>query len=179
MAPKLSAAKHEILRRLIISGVLRDKEIADAVPCTTRSIEHARANLRRFGTTTAPRNPGGRPRLIDSTTAEALLEHLEEEDDLNLDEQACFLWKRDGIRRLNSIISRALKLASWSTKKHREIAEQRNKDLRDGYRYNLASSSVQSWQVLFINESGCDERGRFRRTGWAPRGKTPVRRARL
>jgi transposase len=90
MAPKLSAAKHEILR-LIISGVLRDKEIADAVPYTTRSIEHARANLRRFGTTTAPRNPGGRPRLIDSTTAKALLEHLEEEDDLNLDEQARFL----------------------------------------------------------------------------------------
>jgi transposase len=179
MAPKLSAAKHEILRRIITSRLLTDEDIHGAVPCSVRSVEKARHNLRHYGTTTTPRNPGGRPRVTDTETANALLERLEEEDDLNLDEQVYFLWKRDQIRRSKSTICRALKLAGWTDKKHREIAEQRNEDLRDGYRYALASSSVHSWQVIYIDESGCDERMRFRRKGWGPRGKTPIRRARL
>jgi hypothetical protein len=86
MAPKLSAAKHEILRRLITNGLLTDQDIHEAVPCSIRSVEKARANLLRFGTTTAPRNPGGRPRVTDTETANALLKRLKEEDDLNLDE---------------------------------------------------------------------------------------------
>jgi transposase len=179
MAPKLSAAKHEILRRLITNGLLTDEDIHEAVPCSVRSVEKARHNLRRVGTTTAPGSRGGRPRVTDTPTIKTLLERLKEEDDLNLDEQAYFLWKRDRVRRSKPTISRALKLAGWTDKKHREIAEQRNEDLRDGYRYALASSSVHSWQVIYIDESGCDERMRFRRKGWGPRGKTPVRRARF
>lgn len=95
MAPKLLAVKHKILRRLITNGLLTDEDIHEAAPCSVRSVEKARHNLLRYGTTTASRNPGGRPHVIDTETANTLLERLEEEDDLNLDEQAYFLWKRD------------------------------------------------------------------------------------
>ena len=49
---------------LIISGVLTDEEIALAIPCSTRSIEYARANIRRFGTATATRNPRWTPSIV-------------------------------------------------------------------------------------------------------------------
>ena len=93
MAPKLSDAQDEVIRRMINSGLLSDEEIAKEVPCSHRSIRHARANLRRCGKycTTAPCHPGGRPRLLNPSMVDFLLERLKEENDLNLNEQAYLL----------------------------------------------------------------------------------------
>jgi hypothetical protein len=38
--------------------------------------------------------------------------------------------------------------------------------------YNL--SAFQSYHLVYVDESGCDKRVGFRRTGWAPAGLTPV-----
>jgi transposase len=93
MAPKLSTAKHEILRRLISSGVLEDEEIAGVIPFTTRSVRNARDNYYHYGTTTAPPRPGGRPRVLTRPLINALLHRLKKEDDLTLDELVSFLWE--------------------------------------------------------------------------------------
>lgn len=39
-------------------------------------------------------------------------------------------------------------------------------------------SSFRSYQLIYIDESGCDKRVGFRRTGWSPLGTTPVQIAR-
>lgn len=45
---------------------------------------------------------------------------------------------------------------------------------RDGrYIYNL-SVSFHSYQLVYVDESGCDKRVGFRRTGWSPLRVTPV-----
>ncbi|KAJ0129101.1 Uncharacterized protein HZ326_27799 [Fusarium oxysporum f. sp. albedinis] len=48
----------------------------------------------------------------------------------------------------------------------------RNADLRDYYLYKL--SFYRSYQLVYIDESGCDRRVGRRRIGWAPTGVTPV-----
>jgi hypothetical protein len=84
-----------------------------------------RANLRRFGTTTAPRNRGGRQRSITPSMLEALLELLDEQSDLYLDELTEFLLVEYECRVSLPTISRTLKLSGWSKKNH--VEEQRSK----------------------------------------------------
>lgn len=55
-----------------------------------------------------------------------------------------------------STISRALATADWTKKVIRQVAQQRNKDLRDFYIYNL--TAFQSYHLVFVDESGCDKR---------------------
>lgn len=69
-------------------------------------------------------------------------------------------------------ISRALALVGWSKKTTRNIAKERNADLRDSYSYALCD--FRSYHLVYIDESGCDRRVSVRRTGWAPLGVTPA-----
>jgi DDE superfamily endonuclease len=57
------------------------------------------------------------------------------------------------------------------------VAKERNPDLRDFYLYNLSSFS--SYHLVYVDESGCNKRIGFRRTGWSPLGVTPVKIARF
>jgi DDE superfamily endonuclease len=54
----------------------------------------------------------------------------------------------------------------------RQIARERNADLRDFYLYTI--SPFPSWQLVYVDESGCDKRIGCRKTGWSPRGVRPV-----
>jgi transposase len=54
----------------------------------------------------------------------------------------------------------------------RRIAQQRDADLRDHYLHRI--SKYKSYQLIFVEESGCDGRARHRRWGWAPKGTSPV-----
>lgn len=74
-------------------------------------------------------------------------------------------------------IGRALKGVGWSKKAVRRIAQERNADLRDIYLHNL--SEFRSYHLVYIDESGCDRRVGFRRTGWSPLGVSPVQIARF
>ncbi|OQD87951.1 hypothetical protein PENSOL_c075G07844 [Penicillium solitum] len=102
---------------------------------------------------------------------EALCGHLSEIPGLYLDEMAVYLREEFDVCVANSTISRALAAKGWS-KTTRNQAKERNADLRDDYLHNL--SEFESYYLVYIDESGCDKRIGYRRTGWAPPGVTPV-----
>ena len=73
---------------------------------------------------------------------------------------------------LSSSIRRALVAKGWSKKTARQHARERNADLRELYLHNL--SDFQSYHLVYVDESGCDKRAGFRRTGWSPLGVAPL-----
>jgi transposase len=83
-----------------------------------------------------------------------------------------FLYDRFDLEVSPTTISRTLKTERWSRKTNGRVAKQRNLDLREFYLYKL--SDCLSYQLVFIDESGCDKRSGYRRRGWAPSGATPV-----
>lgn len=88
------------------------------------------------------------------------------------DEMALFLWDKFHIRVTNSSLKWALASVGWSKKVARQRAKKQNTDLRDFYLHNL--SDFQSHHLVYVDESGCDKRIGFRRTGWSPVGTTPL-----
>ncbi|KAK7928422.1 hypothetical protein PG985_005420 [Apiospora marii] len=91
MAPNLAEATHERAQAMIESNQFANKQIAEAVGCSTRSIRTIRANLRYFGTTRAPRNAVGRPRTITPPMLDALCDRLIERPEMYQDEMVAFL----------------------------------------------------------------------------------------
>ncbi|CRL27356.1 unnamed protein product [Penicillium camemberti] len=86
-----------------------------------------------------------------------------------------FLWDEFYIQATKSIISRALASKRWSKKKKKKArvrARERNHGLRDEYSHFI--SDFRSYHHVYVDESGCDKRIGFRRTGWSPLGVTPV-----
>ena len=177
MAPNLSAAQHDLIRDTILTGKFSKRQISEVAQCSPTAVKKIRRKLRHFGTTTAPPNGGGRQSSLTPVMRDTLREYLVEKPTLCLDELVVRLW--DDFDRLVSIstVSRALQAMKWSKKKARRVAAQRNPDLRDMYIYNL--SELASYHLVYIDESGCDQRVGYRRTGWAPLGVTPVQIARF
>jgi hypothetical protein len=103
---------------------------------------------------------------------DTLCEHLLENPGLYLEEMALFMWDKFKVQVTTYSIARALKSIGWRKKKTiRRIAKGRNADLRDLHWHN--TSHIRSWQFVFVDESGCDKRIGYRRTGWAHLGVTP------
>lgn len=96
----------------------------------------------------------------------ALLERLIEKPGLYEDEMIVFLYDEFDTLVTTTTISRALTSAGWSKKAARYVAKERNTDLRDFYLHTL--SAFRSYYLVYIDESGCNNRIRFRRTGWSP-----------
>jgi hypothetical protein len=107
---------------------------------------------------------------------DALREHLLGKPDRYLDEMVLFLWDEFKVSISTSAVSRALRSIGWSKKTCRRVAKGRNADLRGYYLYNL--SFYRSYQLVYVDESGCDKRVGFGRTGWSPLGTIPVQIAR-
>jgi hypothetical protein len=116
-------------------------------------------------------------RSITPPMLSALLDRLIKKPNMHQDEMAVFLFDEFDVLVTTQSISRALAAAKWSKKVARRVATEQNADLRDFYQYNL--SAFRSYHLVYIDESGCDRRVGFRRTGWAPLGVTPVQVARL
>jgi hypothetical protein len=70
-----------------------------------------------------------------------------------------------------SSIRRALVSKGWSKKTARQSAKEQNAELREIYLHNL--SGFESYHLVYVDESGCDKRVGFRRTGWSPLGVAP------
>ena len=108
---------------------------------------------------------------------DALCEHLLEKPGLYQSEMILFLMDKFDVLVTASSIGRALRSKGWTKKQIRRIANGRNANLRDNYLYQISSLSPE--QFVFVDESGCDKRIGFRRTGWSPIGTTPVQIARF
>ena len=161
-----------LIRDMIRRKCFTTAQIADAAECSERSIRNIRTNLRLFGSESPPLNRGGRPRSITPPMLEALCDHLTEKPGLYLEEMAVFLYDEFDISASSSSIKRTLSSAGWTKKKAQQKAKERNPDLRDFYIYKL--SEFHSYQLVYVDESGCDKRIGFRRTGWSPLGVAPV-----
>ena len=171
MAPNLAESQHAQIRDMLLSD-RPPAEIANVVGCSKRSVFAIKSNLRSFGSTKAPSNGIGRPRSITPPMLDALCEHLLEKPSLYRDEMVLFLLDEFKTLVTPFSLGRALASIGWTKKTIRRIAKGRNADLRDLYLYN--TSHIRSWQYVFVDESGCDKRIGFRRTGWAPLGVTPT-----
>lgn len=173
MAPNLAVSQHDQIRDMLISKSFTGAQIADAVGCSTRSTKAIRANLYYFGATKAPSNGVGRSRSITPPMLEALREYLLDKPDRYLDELVTLLHNDFDVMVTPMSISRALRAIGWSKKTIRRVAQARNADLRDLYLHHISAFRC-SYHLVYIDESGCDKRIGFRRTGWAPVGATPV-----
>lgn len=172
MAPRLPPLKLYLIRDMIQSRSLTTSEMAEQAECSDRTIKNIRKNLRQFGNVHAPTNRVGRRRTITPRMLEALCDHLVEKPALYLDEIAVFLWDEFETQVTTSSIRRALVAHGWSKKVSRQRAREQNPDLREIYLRNL--SDFHSYHLVYVDESGCDKRVGFRRTGWSPLGKAPV-----
>lgn len=178
MAPHLAESQHVLIRDMITSRMpYKAHEIANVAGCSSRSIHRIRSNIRDFSSTKAPPNRAGRTRSVTPVMLEALCEHLLEKPELYQEEMVLFLLDEFGVHVTTSSIGRALKSTGWTKKVIRRIAKGRNADLRDFYMNN--TSNYRSYQLVFVDESGCDKRIGFRRTGWSPLGVTPIQVARF
>lgn len=172
MAPRLPTSKLQFIRDMIESQMLTTSQMAEEAECSERTIKNIRKNLRQFGNVHAPPNRIGRRPTLTPSMLEALCDHLLEKPGLYLDEMAVFLWDEFQTLATTSSIRRALVSNGWSKKKARQIAREQSAELREYYLHNL--SDFQSYHLVYVDESGCDKRAGFRRTGWSPVGKAPV-----
>lgn len=177
MAPRLAKAQIALISSMLSSGLFTNSEIATAANCSTRGVGRIRSNIRFHGASQAPPNSGGRKRSITPAMLDALCEHLLEKPGLYQSEMILFLMDEFDVLVTDSSIGRALRSRGWTKKQIRRIANGRNADLRDNYLYQISSLSPEHF--VFVDESGCNKRIGFRRTGWSPIGTTPVQIARF
>lgn len=145
--------------------------MAEAAECSEQTIKNIRRNLRLFGSVHAPKNRIGRRRSVTPLMLEALCDHLLEKPTLYLDEMTIFLWDEFQILATTSSIRRALLSKGWSRKISQQKAKEQSAELRETYLHNV--SDFESYHLVYVDESGCDKRIGFRRTGWSPLGVAP------
>jgi hypothetical protein len=172
MAPNLAESQHALIKDISQSKQFKAKDIANVARCSRRAVYRIEENLRCYGSTRAPPSRVGRLRSITPQILDALCNHLIVEPWLYYDEMVEWVWNYFQVHVTTSSLKRALASRGWTKKTIRRIAKARNADLRDLYLYN--TSDFRSYHYVFVDESGCDKRAGFRRTGWAPLGVTPV-----
>ena len=157
---------------MILSRSLTTSQMAEGAEYSKRSIINISNNIRRFANVRAPPTRVGRRRSITPPITEALCDHLLEKPGLYVDEMVIFLWGEFRVQATNSSLKRALASVGWSKKVARQRAKEQNADLRAFYLHNI--SDFKSYYLVYVDESGCDKRIGFRRTGWSPLGVTPL-----
>jgi transposase len=147
-------------------------QMATKAGCSKRTIQRLRQNMHCYNDTKAPLTRVGRRRSMTPYVLDALCKKLLAEPGLYQDEMARFVQKEFGIEVSQASVSRAMASIKWSKKTTRQVAQEQNADLRSYYFHKV--SQFRSYQLVFIDESGCDKRIGTRRTGWSPIGTTPV-----
>jgi arginine repressor len=122
MAPTLEAAKHDLLRDLILEAKLSTSDIAKLVKCSKPTVNLARSNLRCYESTKAPFGGGGRRSKILPPVRMALREHLLNDPTLRQKDLIPFLKERYGIDATPSVITRALQTVGQPKIKARQGA---------------------------------------------------------
>jgi hypothetical protein len=74
-------------------------------------------------------------------------------------------------------LRRILKKNKWSKKIMQQKAKEQNPDLQDKYQHDI--SEYHSYQLVYVDKSGCDRQTGIRKTGWSPLGITPTERSKF
>ena len=124
----------------------------------------------------APLKRRGRSAKLTGAHVKWLIECLTEQPLMYLEEMQALLREKetDPIEVSKSTISRALKKAGFTKKKTQAIAKEREservKELRRVYKEKMPSMNVH--QMLFLDESGFNQKTKNRVRGWSHRGET-------
>lgn len=164
MAPRLEPSRIQLICDMLSSSE-KISYIAGTAKCSRQTVYYIRSNLEHFDSAKAPPICAGRRRLITSSMLEALCDRLLEKPTLYLDEMAVFFWYEFDIYVSTCCIRKTLTSIGWSKKAVRQRAKEQNQDLQDEYVHYI--SELHSNQLVFVDESGCDKRAGFRRTGWS------------
>jgi hypothetical protein len=160
MAPQLNAAQHILIETLLKEG-FETQLIATEASCSVRAVQRIRLKRQQFEMPTPRTNRVGRRSCITSLMQKALCDVLIEQPYLYRCEMTDFLYCRFRKRILERSISRALRSIGWTRTMIHCIAQQRDADLRDHYLHRI--SQYKSYQLVFVDESGCDGRAGYRR----------------
>ena len=169
MAPQLDAA-HRLLVKTLLQKGFDTKLIASKALCSVRTVQRIRQE--RHEMTTRRTASRGRRSCITAPMQEAIRNTLAERSNMYRSEMASFLYRKFKKPISERSISRTLRSMGWTRKTIRRIAQQRDADLRDHYLHKI--SQYDSYQLVFVDESGCDGRAGYRRWGWSPKGSSPV-----
>ncbi|KAF4629024.1 hypothetical protein G7Y89_g9127 [Cudoniella acicularis] len=145
---------------MILHG-FKNYEIAKAIPCTPRAVRRARSTHARYGTTTVPLKRTGPDPKISPTMQVALCHRLANESDMDRYEMIDFISEKFEEEVSVTSITRALD-------KHKMT-----------FKYRLKTLGCRSYHLVFIDEPGFNKPCVSRRKGWAPKGITPVQKARF
>jgi transposase len=170
MAPQLDAAQRILIKTLLSQG-FETQLIASKASCTVRTVQRIRLERLSEMPTQEPARVGRRDGMTPHMR-KALCDTLVKQPYLYRCEMAEFLYQKFGRRISERSIGRTLRSIGWTRKTIRRIAQQRDADLRDHYLHRI--SQYKSYQLIFVDESGCDRREGYRRWGWSPKGSSPV-----
>ncbi|KJZ70589.1 hypothetical protein HIM_10018 [Hirsutella minnesotensis 3608] len=173
MPARLDESQHKQIKALILEG-RSNVDIAKTVSCSERTIRRLRPKLIRFGTTKTPTHHTGRPRMLTPLMLQTLQNKLLQQPDMFRDEMIAYLAELFDVEVSKSTISRTLQAAGITRKTIRRVAEQQDPNLHDLYLHKLHSQQIKSYHMVFVDESGSDNRDGRRRWGWADKGTTPV-----
>ena len=174
---RLNPIQLKLIEDMAEDGGYTLKRMAHNAGCSIGAVARIRLNLKAFGTTRSPIHRTGPHSTITLEMRDALGEFLSDRPDRCLEEMRIWLHSEFVILPSIKTVSKTMKSMRWSKKVSRSRAKEQNGDLRDFYMYKI--SQFHSWQLIFVDESGCDKRIGLRRTGWSPLGVAPVQVARF
>ena len=172
MARHLKPWKRTKIVHMIRSRKFTPSQIAKSAKCDRRSVTTVRKNLRLFGTAGTPSVPVGCPPTVTPYMTDVLCDHLSQQPGLYLEDMVALLQNQFDTPVSTYSVQRSLARMGWTKKQMQRKAQEQNPRLRAFYQHKL--SNFHSYQLVFVDESGCDKRVGHRRTGWAPLGVTPV-----
>jgi transposase len=115
---------------------------------------------------------GGPRRVITPTVDRAIKQLLDQMPWLYLDEISGFLHEAFDIEVDIATILRALKRTKTTRKKLKVVAQQQNAELRIQWQYDLQFFTAE--QLVFVDESGSDDRTGDRQYGWSDEGTRAI-----
>jgi transposase len=142
------------------------QQLADDYNCHISTIYRHNTRV-RLDCPVMPRSGGARP-LITWRMTQAVKLLMDEQPWYYQDEIVVFLYECFRIEVDRSTVSRLLQKIEYTRKVLKVVAAQRNAELRLEWQYNLQAFTAS--QLVFVDESGSDERTGDRHYGWAERG---------
>lgn len=174
MAPRLSAAAGAEIDQILTDNPTVDlQQLAHQYSTTYKTMSVRRRKLRQRVATGIDdrRTPGPQPSATPEIKDFALW-LISKDPELYLDEVATHIYFEFDVKLSTSTISRLWAECKVTHKKIQAEALQRNEVLIEAWKHKVARWKGE--QLVFLDESACNERTGDRRLGWAKKGTPAV-----